>query len=334
VARAVAVHRVGITRGRRAHPSATVLGMTAAAVRRRAVWALPLLVLALVCGGAEPAHGRAGWSWPLQPAPPVARPFDPPSEEWSAGHRGVDLRGSPGQPVLAPTAGRVAFAADLAGRGVLVLQVGRLRTTFEPVEPAVRVGETVAPGQVIGHLQVVQSHCLPLACLHWGVKVGDDAYLDPLSLVGGADIVLLPFLDPADPQPATWSPGAAAAGASPAGATALRFALDQVGDPYVWAAAGPDRWDCSGLTMAAWAAAGRSLPHYSAAQYLASTPLTEDRLRPGDLVFWAGGSRPTAIFHVALYLGGGQVVHALRPGTRVRVEAMRAWAEPDYFGRP
>ena len=88
----------------------------------------------------------------------------------------------------------------------------------------------------------------------------------------------------------------------------MRFALAQLGDPYVWAAAGPDQWDCSGLTMAAWAAAGRSLPHYSAAQYLATKPVTQDRLRPGDLVFWAGGSGPDAIFHVALYLGAGQVV--------------------------
>ncbi|MDQ4085545.1 MAG: NlpC/P60 family protein [Actinomycetota bacterium] len=314
--------------------------MTAAAVRRWAVWVPPLLVLALVCGGAGPAHGREGWAWPLQPTPPVARPFDPPSEEWSAGHRGVDLRGYPGQPVLAPAAGRVVFAADLAGRGVLVVRVGRLRVTFEPVEPAVAVGDLVTPGQVLGRLQTARSHCLPQACLHWGVKVGDDAYIDPLSLVGGADIVLLPFLDPAAPAPTSWTPRAPAAGATPAdrapgpGAAALRFALAQVGDPYVWAAAGPDRWDCSGLTMAAWASAGRPLPHYSAAQYLATTPVTEDRLRPGDLVFWAGGSAPTAIFHVALYAGGGLVVHAPRPGTRVRVEAMRSWAEPDYFGRP
>jgi peptidoglycan DL-endopeptidase CwlO len=62
--------------------------------------------------------------------------------------------------------------------------------------------------------------------------------------------------------------------------------------------------------------------------------VTEDRLRPGDLVFWAGGSGPSAIFHVALYLGGGQVVHAPRPGEQVRIEGMRGWDEPDYFGRP
>jgi murein DD-endopeptidase MepM/ murein hydrolase activator NlpD len=295
--------------------------------------ALPLFVLALVCGGAGAAHADGTWAWPLQPTPSVARPFDPPAEAWSAGHRGVDLLGRPGQPVLAPAAGRVAYAGDLAGRGVLVLEVDGLRVTFEPVEASVHLGQPVRAGEVIGHLGLAQSHCLPAACLHWGVKTGDDAYTDPLAFVGGADIVLLPYLDPAASP--SWLQGAAGRAplATGAAAAAVRFALAQLGDPYVWAAAGPDQWDCSGLTMAAWAAAGRALPHYSAAQYLATTPVTPDRLRPGDLVFWAGGGGPDAIFHVALYLGAGQVVHAPRPGTQVRVEDMHAWAEPDYFGR-
>jgi murein DD-endopeptidase MepM/ murein hydrolase activator NlpD len=300
--------------------------MSAAPVLARV--ALALLVLALVCGGAGPVHAAGEWTWPLQPTPQVARPFDPPSKVWSAGHRGVDLVGAPGQPVLAPAAGRVAFAADLAGRGVVVVEIDGLRATFEPVAPAVRVGDRVAAGAVLGHLQAAGSHCLPGVCLHWGVKQGPDSYTDPLALVGAGEIVLLPILTPVPPAP----PFAASPPRGSA-AAAVRFALDQLGDPYVWAAAGPDAWDCSGLTMAAWAAAGRTLPHYSAAQYLASTPVSEGRLRPGDLVFWAAGGGPAAIFHVALYLGNGQVVHAPRPGTAVRVEDMRSWDEPDYFGR-
>jgi cell wall-associated NlpC family hydrolase len=311
--------------------------MTAATLRLRALWALlPLFVLALVCGGAGPAHARGDWAWPLQPAPSVARPFDPPSKVWSSGHRGVDLRGSAGQSVLAPAAGRVAYAADLAGRGVVVVEIDGVRATFEPVRATVAVGDRVRAGQTIGHLQLTQSHCLPAACLHWGVKRGEDAYTDPLSLVGDAEIVLLPFIDPATPRMRGGAPGAGAAvGRAPtkAARTAVEFALAQIGDPYVWAAAGPDSWDCSGLTMAAWAAAGRALPHYSAAQYLQTTPITEAQLRPGDLVFWSGGSGPNAIFHVALYLGNGQVVHAPRPGTSVRIEGMHSWAAPDYFGR-
>jgi cell wall-associated NlpC family hydrolase len=310
--------------------------MTAAAVRRWTLAALPLLVLVLVCGGAGPVHARGDWAWPLQPTPSVARPFDPPSEVWSAGHRGVDLLGRPGQPVLAPTAGRVVYAGDLAGRGVLVLQVGALRVTFEPVDASVRVGRRVSPGEVIGHLELAHSHCLPVTCLHWGVKTGDDAYTDPMAFVGDAAIVLLPFLDPAGSvgsAPPTAAGTGLARAPTRAAATAVRFALAQLGEPYVWAAAGPDRWDCSGLTMAAWAAADRPLPHYSAAQYLSTTPVTQEQLRPGDLVFWAGGGTPDAIFHVALYLGAGQVVHAPRPGTQVRIEDMRAWAAPDYFAR-
>jgi murein DD-endopeptidase MepM/ murein hydrolase activator NlpD len=306
--------------------------MTAATLRPRPRWALPLLVLVLVCGGAGPARASDAWRWPLQPAPPVARPFDPPSEVWSAGHRGVDLTGTPGQAVHAPTSGRVAYAGDLAGRGVVVVEVGGLRTTLEPVSPTVAVGDRVDAGAVVGHLQAAHGHCLPAACLHWGVKTGPDAYLDPLLLVGTGEVVLLPFLQPptAPATPAAW----AAPTTTDGGSTALAFALAQLGDPYVWAAAGPDAWDCSGLTMAAWRAAGRSLPHYSAAQYLASTPVPESRLRPGDLVFWSGGGGPASIHHVALYLGGGTVVHAPRPGTAVRIEGIRSWAEPDYFARP
>jgi cell wall-associated NlpC family hydrolase len=295
-------------------------------------------VLVLVCGGAGPAYGGGDWAWPLQPTPRVVRPFDPPSEVWSAGHRGVDLAGVPGQRVLAPAAGRVVFAADLAGRGVVVVRIGPLRATFEPVRASVTVGEPVTAGDVLGHLQATQSHCLPAACLHWGVRHGDDRYTDPLSLVGAADVVLLPFIDPGPDPGLSASPAAAGRGAvhgapSAAAARAVRFALAQVGDPYVWAADGPDSWDCSGLTMAAWASAGRALTHYSAAQYLETTPVDEADLRPGDLAFWSGGGGPSAIFHVALYLGAGRVVHAPRPGTVVRVEGLRSWDEPDFFGR-
>jgi cell wall-associated NlpC family hydrolase len=75
---------------------------------------------------------------------------------------------------------------------------------------------------------------------------------------------------------------------------AVQFALAQVGEPYVWAAAGPRAWDCSGLTMAAWAAGGRSLPHYSVAQYEATTPVSLSNLRRGDLLFWSDGGCTSA----------------------------------------
>ena len=122
--------------------------------------------------------------WPLDPQPEVVRPFDPPASTWSAGHRGVDLRGRVGQEVRTALGGEVVYAARLAGRGVVVVSHGATRTTYEPVSARVHRGERVATGQVIGTLQWSGGHCLPVACLHWGLRRGE-TYLDPLDLVGG-----------------------------------------------------------------------------------------------------------------------------------------------------
>ncbi|MBV6728635.1 C40 family peptidase [Nocardioides daeguensis] len=126
-----------------------------------------------------------------------------------------------------------------------------------------------------------------------------------------------------DPAPAP-SDGAAAA---------IAFARGQLGEPYRWGAAGPNAWDCSGLVARAWAAGGTSLPHYSVAQYEQSTPITRDQLRPGDLVFWSDGG-PGAIFHVALYVGEGRIIHAPRTGRPVTEESIDYWRSPDFFARP
>ncbi|WBQ06091.1 C40 family peptidase [Kribbella sp. CA-293567] len=116
---------------------------------------------------------------------------------------------------------------------------------------------------------------------------------------------------------------------------AVDFALAQLGDPYLWAAAGPNSWDCSGLTMAAWKRAGVRLPHYSVAQYEQTKRISADELRPGDLIFWSERSAdPGSIFHVAMYLGGGRMVHAPRAGRPVTIDSVYYWEEPDFFGRP
>lgn len=130
--------------------------------------------------------------------------------------------------------------------------------------------------------------------------------------------------DPVAPDP---TPPAPAAGVG----AVLAFARAQLGEPYRWGAAGPDAWDCSGLTSGAWARAGVTLPHYSVAQYAATTPISRADLRPGDLVFW--GSRPGDIHHVALYLGGGLILHAPRTGRPVSVDAIDYWVPPSFFGR-
>jgi cell wall-associated NlpC family hydrolase len=116
---------------------------------------------------------------------------------------------------------------------------------------------------------------------------------------------------------------------------AIDFALAQIGDPYVWAAAGPNAWDCSGLTMQAWRRAGVRLPHSSVAQYEQTKRISEDELRPGDLIFWSEtAGDPGTIFHVAMYLGGGRMVHAPRTGRPVTIDSVYYWEDPDFFGRP
>jgi len=98
------------------------------------------------------------------------------------------------------------------------------------------------------------------------------------------------------------------------GSLALKFALQQIGDIYVWAAAGPTRWDCSGLTMRAFQKAGVSLPHSSRVQINYGKSVAYSNVKPGDLLFFG---KP--ISHVSIYMGGGKMVQAPRPGKRVEV---------------
>ncbi|MFB9314443.1 C40 family peptidase [Nocardioides plantarum] len=98
---------------------------------------------------------------------------------------------------------------------------------------------------------------------------------------------------------------------------AVQYALAQVGDAYVHGAAGPDAFDCSGLTMMAWAQAGVSLPHSSSAQSGTGTPVAASDLQPGDLVFYY-----SPISHVGIFIGNGQIVDAANPGTGVRIASV------------
>lgn len=101
------------------------------------------------------------------------------------------------------------------------------------------------------------------------------------------------------------------------GGPVLAYAKSQVGKAYVWGAAGPSSFDCSGLTMAAWAQSGVSLPHNSTAQYNSGRRVSESELQPGDLVFYY-----SPISHVGLYIGDGQVVNALNPGSGVQLSGL------------
>lgn len=114
---------------------------------------------------------------------------------WSTGHRGVDLAGLPGQPVLAAADGVVRHAGPLAGRGVVsVDHADGTRTTYQPLLVDVARGDAVRAGDRLGWLVTTGSHCAPAACLHWGRRRGEE-YLDPLGLVGATPVRLLPWSD-------------------------------------------------------------------------------------------------------------------------------------------
>ncbi|KAA6214465.1 glycoside hydrolase [Streptomyces albofaciens JCM 4342] len=100
-------------------------------------------------------------------------------------------------------------------------------------------------------------------------------------------------------------------------AKALAFARAQMGKPYVWGATGPNSYDCSGLTQAAWKAAGVSLPRTTWDQVKAGDRVATKDLKPGDLVFFYND-----ISHVGMYIGDGKMIHAPKPGASVRVESI------------
>jgi cell wall-associated NlpC family hydrolase len=110
---------------------------------------------------------------------------------------------------------------------------------------------------------------------------------------------------------------AAAPAPTSAAQVAVNTALAQVGDPYVWGAAGPNAFDCSGLTQYAYAAAGISLPHSSSMQSRMGVPVSRDALQPGDLIFFY-----SPVSHVGLYIGNGQMVHASTSGQPVKVASL------------
>jgi cell wall-associated NlpC family hydrolase len=107
----------------------------------------------------------------------------------------------------------------------------------------------------------------------------------------------------------------------------VAFAYDQLGDDYVYGADGPDEWDCSGLTQGAWGAAGVSLSHNTEMQWNETARISRDELQPGDLVFYNGLS------HVAIYIGGGEIIHAPNSTTVVKIADLDVMGI-DGYGRP
>jgi len=162
----------------------------------------------------------------------------------------------------------------------------------------------------------------------------DTANADVRALVAAAQQGLVQSGNAAFTQRLTPAEQAALASAgpasSPAAATALAFAESVQGHPYRYAGTGPNTYDCSGLTGAAYAAAGINLPRTAAQQYFAGPHIAIANLAPGDLLFWGTDPRePSSIYHVAIYAGAGMMVSANHTGDVVRLQPVW-WSQ--YYG--
>jgi peptidoglycan DL-endopeptidase CwlO len=126
-----------------------------------------------------------------------------------------------------------------------------------------------------------------------------------------------PAAPSAPPSPVAPPPSGGGGGGSGSAAAAVAYARAQVGKPYCYGGSGPGCFDCSGLTLMAWAQAGVSLPHSSASQYNVGRRISASELQPGDLIFYY-----SPISHVSIYIGGGQRISATHTGDYVRVQSL------------
>lgn len=245
-------------------------------------------------------------------------------------HAGVDLPAACGTSVFAAGGGTVTWAglarpgSGRTGNQVEIDHGGGIITTYGHLLTggfAVQVGQTVQPGQLIA-------------------GSGGDPRTDP-SGAGGSTGCHLHFqtfengqwINPVDFMAArglTFGQAAvnfdeAVVGGAPDARLPLAFAQQQLGKNYsqtIQGGCGPDWWDCSCLMREAWATAGKTLPRVTGAQWAATTRITRDQLQTGDLVFWSDNGNASGIYHVAMYVGDGKVLHAPRPGRTVEVVTM------------
>jgi cell wall-associated NlpC family hydrolase len=136
-----------------------------------------------------------------------------------------------------------------------------------------------------------------------------------------------PAVDPPEP------PAAPSLVAAAAAERAISYAHAQLGKPYLWAGAGLGGFDCSGLTMRAWEQGGVQLTHWSVAQARQTLRISYSDLEPGDLIFWSENGAASGTYHVALYIGGGKMIHAPSPGRQVEIQDVFYWRAPSFYTR-
>lgn len=152
------------------------------------IFALCFLLIVLITIATAPKakaiEPSPNWTYPIENKK-VSRPFEPPLQNWLAGHRGIDFSATINTEVHSVGFGTVIYAGPLASKGVVVISHGIVRTTYEPINAVVEVGDEVSPGQLIGTLEIGESHCSTRAevyCLHLGA-IRDGKYLNPLLLI-------------------------------------------------------------------------------------------------------------------------------------------------------
>ena len=218
---------------------------------------------------------------------------------------------------------QIAATAAKAAAGQAATVLATLDADRQAVVDAATRGQ-----QVLAALQAQQAQLIAAARDAAARQAAQQAAASLAAQAAGASTSLAAFRAQGSQPAAPAAPvaiGAASSG-SQAATVAVRTALGQLGKPYVFGAAGPGSFDCSGLTMFAYAAAGISLPHYTGSQYATGRRIGLGELQPGDLVFFDG------LGHEGMYIGNGMMVHAPHSGDVVRTVAIAGYWQSVFVG--
>jgi cell wall-associated NlpC family hydrolase len=190
-----------------------------------------------------------------------------------------------------------------------------------------------ARNRTAGQLSAARAHAAALAATRQAALAAAAARAAAARAAADAPAAGSPGGGSSTAQAPSWAYGSGASSAR--GDTAANWALAQLGKPYVWGAAGPYSFDCSGLTMEAWAAAGVPLLHYTGYQWVEGPHVPLAALQRGDLLFYAtNNADPATIHHVGIYIGNGMMVDAPYTGVDVRIDSTYAPGAPIGAVRP